>query len=304
MDVVAGFRVFVRVAESGSFSAVARELGLTQPAVSRQVSALETHLGARLVQRTTRSLALTADGQDLLGPARAVLEAVERAESAVGSHHDGPAGLVRVSSSVTFGRVVIAPRLPSLLARYPKLEVDLRLDDRPTDLVHEGVDVAVRVGEIGEASLIARRIGVVSRAVMASSEYLARHGVPATLEDLAGHECILQDRNAHPDLWQLESADGPRTVRVHGRFRTDSAEAVRVAVIAGMGLAVTSSWLLQRELATGAVQMVLPDWRAPAAPVHAVYPSQRNLAPRSRAVIDFLVDEFRADPGLSGPMPR
>ena len=304
MDLVAAFRVFVRVAESGSFSAVARELGLTQPAVSRQVSALETHLGARLVQRTTRSLALTSDGLDLLAHARAVLEAVERAESAVGKQHAGPAGMVRVSSSVTFGRVVIAPRLPSLLARYPKLEVDLRLDDRPADLVHDGVDVAVRVGEISEASLIARRIGVVSRAVMASSEYLARRGVPETLEDLAAHDCILQDRTPHPDVWQLESVDGPRSVRVQGRFRTDSAEAVRVAVIAGMGLAVASSWLMQRELAEGSVRRVLPDWRAAAAPVHAVYPSQRNLAPRSRAVIDFLVEEFRADPGLSGALAR
>ena len=300
MDVVAAFRVFVRVAESGSFSSVARELGVTQPAVSRQISALETHLGARLLQRTTRSLALTSDGQDLVGHARAVLEAVERAEGAVGRHHAGPSGMVRVSSSVTFGRVVIAPRLPELLARFPKLEVDLRLNDRLADLIHDGIDVAVRVGPILEASLIARRIGEVSRQIVGSAEYLARRGVPQTIEDLASHECVLLETSAHPDIWRLDGPDGPREMKVQGRFRTDSVEAVRVAVANGMGLAVMSDWLMARELADGTVVAVLPTWRPAVLPVNAVYPSQRNLAPRTRAVIDFLVQEFRSDPALSG----
>ena len=300
MDLVAAFRVFVRVAESGSFSSVARELGVTQPAVSRQISALETHLGARLLQRTTRSLALTSDGQDLVGHARAVLEAVERAEGAVGRHHDGPSGLVRVSSSVTFGRVVIAPRLPELLARFPRLELDLRLNDRLADLIHDGIDVAVRVGPIAEASLIARRIGEVSRQIVGSAEYLARCGIPTTLEDLATHECVLLENSAHPDIWRLEGPEGTREVKVHGRFRTDSIEAVRVAVANGMGLAVMSDWLMSRELAEGSVVAVLPHWQPAVLPVNAVYPSQRNLAPRTRAVVDFLVQQFRADPALSG----
>ena len=295
MDLLAAFRVFVRVAESGSFSAVARELGQTQPAVSRQVSALESHLGARLLQRTTRSLALTSDGQDLLGHARSVLEAVERAEGAVGRHRQGPSGLVRVSSSVTFGRVVIAPRLPGLLERHPMLEVDLRLDDRPADLVHDGIDVAVRVGDITEASLIARRLGTVSMQVMGAPVYLARHGVPRTLEDLASHQCVIRERTAHPNVWRLIGADGVRDVPVSGRFRTDSVEAAKVAVSSGMGLAVLSNWLMQKELAAGTVVPVLTDWKPPAPAVHAVYPSQRNLAPRSRAVIDFLVAEFKRD---------
>jgi DNA-binding transcriptional LysR family regulator len=300
LDLLSALRVFVRVAESGSFSAVAREMGLTQPAVSRQVSALETHLGARLLQRTTRSLALTADGQDLLGHARSVLEAVERAEGAVGRQHEGPSGLVRVSSSVSFGRIVIAPRLPGLLERYPLLEVDLRLNDRPADLVHDGIDVAVRVGEISEASLIARRIGTVSLQVMGSPMYLARHGVPRTLEDLAQHQCVIRERTAHPNLWRLVGAEGARDVPVSGRFHTDSVEAARVAVNSGVGLAVLSDWLMQRELAAGTVVPVLTEWKPPSLPVHAVYPSQRNLAPRTRAVIDFLVAEFKRDRALSG----
>ena len=300
MDLLAAFRVFVRVAEAGSFSSVARELGVTQPAVSRQVSALEAHLGARLLQRTTRSIALTADGLDLLGHARAVLDAVERAEGAVGRTAAGPAGLVRLGSSVTFGRIVIAPRLPVLLARYPALEVDLRLDDRPADLVHDGIDVAVRVGEITEASLIARRIGNVTRNIMGSAEYLDRHGAPQTVEELANHECILLERASHSNIWQLEGEDGLRDIPVHGRFRTDSVEAARVAVNSGMGLAILSNWLMQRELAAGIVKHVLPAWTPPPGPVHAVYPSQRNLAPRTRVIVDFLVAEFRNDRVLSG----
>ena len=300
MDLIAAFRVFVRVAETGSFSAVARELGLTQPAVSRQVSGLETHLGARLLQRTTRSLALTSDGQDLLGHARGVLEAVERAEGAVGRHHDGPSGLVRVSSSVSFGRIVIAPRVAGLLERYPLLEFDLRLDDRPADLVHDGIDVAVRVGEITEASLIARRMGGVSMQVMGSAEDLQKHGTPLTLDDLGRHECVIRERTPHPHVWRLTGAEGMREVPVNGRFHTDSVEAARVAVNSGMGLAVLSNWLMQRELAAGTVLPVLTDWKPPSPPVHAVYPSQRNLAPRSRAVIDFLVAEFKRDKTLSG----
>jgi DNA-binding transcriptional LysR family regulator len=300
LDLLTAFRVFVRVAESGSFSAVARELGLTQPAVSRQVSALEGHLGARLLQRTTRSLALTSDGHDLLGHARSVLEAVERAEGAVGRHHEGPSGLVRLSSSVSFGRIVIAPRLQGLLDRFPLLEIDLRLDDRPADLVHDGIDVAVRVGEITEASLIARRIGTVSLQVMGSPVYLAKYGVPRTLEDLAEHQCVLRERMSHQGVWRLEGADGVRDVPVSGRFRTDSVEAARVAVNSGIGLAVLSDWLMQRELAAGTVVPVLPGWKPPSLPVHAVYPSQRNLAPRTRAVIDFLVAEFKRDKALTG----
>jgi len=303
MDMVAAFRVFVRVAEAGSFSLVGRELGVTQPAVSRQISALETHLGARLLQRTTRHLALTADGQAMLVHARAVLDAVEQAESAVGRQQGGVSGLVRVASSVTFGRVVIAPRLPELLELHPALQIDLRLDDSPADLVHDGIDVAVRVGEIAEASLIARRIGIVTRRIMGSAEYLERHGTPQTLADLAHHQCILLELTAHPNIWQLEGVGGAQDVRVAGRFRTDSVEAVRVAVNRGMGLAVLSDWLMQAELAAGTVRPVLPDWQPATRAVQAVYPSQRNLAPRTRAVIDFLVAEFRRDPALSRLQP-
>lgn len=304
MDLIAGFRVFVRVAESLSFSAVAREMGVTQPAVSRQVSALEEHLGARLLERTTRNLALTEDGRDLLGHARAVLEAVERAEGAVGRHHAGPAGLVRIGAGITFGRVAIAPRLGRLLERHPNLQIDLRLSDSQFDLVHDGVDVAIRVGPIAETTLVARRVGAVSRIVVGAKSYIERHPAPETPEDLKSHECIMLDRLVHSNVWRLEREGVLREVHVAGRFRTDSPDAVRAAVNSGLGLGLVSEWLMQEELETGAVRVALPGWRSPADPVHAVYLGGRNLAPRTRAVIDFLVEEFRSNPAISGLRDR
>ncbi len=168
MDVLAAMRVYVRVAEARSFSAVARELGTTQPAVSRQVAALEEHLGARLIQRTTRSLTLTEDGRDLLHHARRVLDVVEEAESAVGRRHSMPGGLVRLATPASFGRLYVAPRITRLLERYPELSVDLRMSDTLVDLVAEGVDLAIRVTTATDSSLVARKIGSSRRITVAS----------------------------------------------------------------------------------------------------------------------------------------
>lgn len=299
MDLLAALRVFLRVAETRSFTAVARELGVTQPAISRQLVSLEEHLGARLLHRTTRSLALTEDGQDLLGHARLVLESVERAEGAVG-RQSGLAGLVRLGAGVTFGRVGLAPRLHRLLARYPELKIDLVMSDHISDLVHDGIDVAVRLGELTETSLIARRIGTISLIVVGSADYLARRPEPRTPEDLARHDCILVNRVAHSNTWRLESGEDAREIEVGGPFRTNSVDAACAAVTSGLGLALLPGWLIHAELCSGTMCNVLSAWHPAPVAVHAIYPSQRNLAPRTRAVIDFLVEEFRSDPALSG----
>jgi DNA-binding transcriptional LysR family regulator len=300
MDLLAAFRAFVRVAETGSFSAVARETGLTQPAISRQVAALEQHLGARLVHRTTRSVGLTEDGRDLLAHARSVLEAVERAEGAVGQRRGGVSGMVRLSAPVVFGRVLIAPRIHSLLERHPRLSVDLLLDDRPMDLVQEGVDVAIRIGELPpDAPFIARRLGAFQRLVVASAAYLARNPEPLHPSDLARHECVLFDRHSGRGIWTLNGPEGEIEVPVEGRFHTDSPEAAREAVLTGLGLAVLSAWLVRNELRDGTVRAVLQAWKPPLVPVHAVYPSQRNLAARTRALIEFLLTDLQLDPQLA-----
>lgn len=299
MDLIAAFRVFVRVAESGSFSAVAREAGTTQPAVSRQVSALETHLGARLIQRTTRSLALTEEGRALLDHARRVLESVEEAEAAVGRGHPAVGGLVRIAAPASFGRLHVAPLMRRLLDRHPDLQVELRMSDTPADLVADGIDLALRAGAVGDAGLVARRIGASPRQVFASAEYLARNGTPEHPADLARHECIIFLQLATPQDWRFDGPDGEVSAHVGGRFRTDSSEAVREAVLAGVGMALSASWTFGDELATGEVRAVLGQYRAGQVPIHAVYPTRRHLALRTRAVIDFLADEFRLDPAIS-----
>ncbi len=299
MDVLAAFRVFVRVAEARSFSAVAREMGTTQPAVSRQVAALEEHLGARLLQRTTRSLALTEDGRDLLGHARRVLDSVEEAEASVGRRHSLPGGLVRLGSSSAFGRLYVAPRIERLLERYPELAIELRMSDSILDLVAEGIDIAIRVGTVQDSSLVARKIGSSRRITVASAGCIAQHGEPHHPSDLARLPCVIFTGSATPTEWLFESSDGPVSVSVTGRFRTDNGEAVREAVLAGLGFAVLPIWFFRTELTDGRLKPVLTGWEPPSNAISAVYPSRRNLAPRTRAVIDFFLDEFRLDPVIS-----
>lgn len=299
MDLLAAFRIFVRVAEAGSFSAVAREMGATQPAVSRQVAALEEHLGARLIQRTTRSLTLTEDGRDLLGHARRVLDCVDEAEAAVGRRNAAPSGLVRMAAPANFGRLYVAPRMRRLLDRYPDLLVELHMSDTVTDLIADGIDLAIRGGAAPDSSLVARRIGASARTVVASAEYLRLNGTPAAPADLARHSCVIFLQNPTPVDWSFTGEGGPVTVRVAGRFRTDSSEAMREAVLNGVGLALAPAWVFGDDLVDGRVQTVLDAYPAGQVSIHAVYPSRRNLAPRTRAVIDFLADEFRLDPTLS-----
>ncbi len=299
MDLLAAFRVYVRVAEARSFSSVARELGTTQPAISRQVAALEEHLGARLLQRTTRSLALTEDGRDLLDQARRVLDTVEEAEASVGRRHAAPSGLVRLAAPAAFGRLHVAPRIKRLLERYPELSVDLLMSDTAVDLVADGVDVAIRASNIVDSSLISRKIGSTRRIAVASEQCIREHGLPEHPSDLARLPCLIFTNRASPNDWQFEGPDGPVTVTVNGRFRCNNSEALREAILSGLGYAVVPTWLLGDEVTSGRLQPLLTGWEPPASAISAAYPSRRNLAPRTRAVIDFFVDEFRLDPIIS-----
>ncbi len=289
----------MRVAEARSFSAVARELGMTQPAVSRQVVALEEHLGARLIHRTTRSLALTEDGRDLLGHARRLLDTVEETESAVGRRHTLPGGLVRLGTTATFGRLYVAPRMPRLLERYPEIAVELRMSDTSSDLVAEGLDLAIRTSPVQESSLVSRKIGSFQRVAVASTPCIEAYGEPTHPSELSRMPCIIFTGSQHPNDWTFKRGDEEVTVQVGGRFRTDNGEAVREAALAGIGFAVLPTWFFGEELTSGRLRLVLREWQPPASPISAVYPSRRNLAPRTRAVIDFLVDEYRLDPVIS-----
>jgi DNA-binding transcriptional LysR family regulator len=291
LDILAAFQVFVRVSESGSFSAVAREMGLSQPAISRQIAALEDHFGERLLHRTTRSLTLTDDGKDLLVHATRVLDSLQEAETAVGRRRGTVAGMVRLSVPVIFGRLYLTPSIGKLLDAHPALEIDILFNDGVADLVAEGIDLAVRAGMIADSSLISRRLGNVARHAMASAAYLDRRGTPRTPADLAQHDCLMFTQGMNPTHWQFEGPEGKLSIPIRGRFRSDSGEGVREAVLSGYGIGMLPAWYFRDEIVNGKVKILLPEWQVPSVPVHIIYPSRRHLSPRVRAVMDFLVAE-------------
>jgi DNA-binding transcriptional LysR family regulator len=299
MDLLLHFRSFVRVAELGGFSAAARALNTSQPAVSRQVADLEQRLGARLLHRSSTGVALTEDGQAFLDQARAALEAADAALGTLGARRGEVAGQVRLGAGVAFGRLHVVPRLAALLAKHPGLSVELRLRDGAADLVEDGLDATIRIGEITDPALVARRIGMTRRAVVATPEYLARAGTPERPEDLARHECLVFTGLATGAAWPFEGPEGRVLVPVAGRFRADSSEAVRAAVLAHLGLYLAPIWLFAEELRAGRVVAVLPDWTPTLLPIQAVFPTRRQVPARVRAVMDHLTAEFRLDPALS-----
>jgi len=296
-DILPLFRSFVRVVEAGSFSAVAREANTSQPTISRQVAALEAHLGCLLVQRTTRRLALTEDGRAFYDQARRALDAVAEAETAVGRRKGHPAGTLRLAVAEVMGRLHILPRLPRFLERYPEMSVDLVLSDGFTDLVEEGIDLALRVGELTDQGMIARRIGLTRRIVVATPGYLDRHGVPATPEDLRGHSCIVYARLASGATWRFA---GGLSVPITGRLRVNSTEAVRAAVLQGLGIGMVPAWhFVEGEVESGRLRILLGAWEPEPQPIHLVYPTRRYVSPKLRAMADFLATEFELDPRLS-----
>jgi DNA-binding transcriptional LysR family regulator len=292
MDLIGALHAFVRVTETGSFSAVARESNASQSAVTRQIAQLEQHFSVRLFHRTTRRLSLTDDGKTLLGHARHLLENAEEMEAALGRQSGEPRGLVRLGTSVA-GGLFLATRVPVLLARHPGLSVELVMSDRHTDMIEERLDLAFRNGEIADASLVARRVATLGRAVVAAPIYLERHGAPSTPGDLAGHTCLIHDATPEPDVWRFTGPDGPVSVQVTGAFLSNDSEAMRRAARAGHGIALLPEIQLIDDLRAGRLFRLLEDYPSQRSAVHIVYPSRRNLAPRTRVVMDFLVEQTR-----------
>ncbi|HYZ33133.1 MAG TPA: LysR family transcriptional regulator [Crenalkalicoccus sp.] len=292
MDRLAAMETFVRVVETGSFSAAARTLNMGQPAVSKAVAQLETRLGVRLLIRSTRGLSPTDAGQSFYDRARRAIEEVGEAEMAARGAGASLTGRLRVSAAVTFARLHVVPRLPEFLAAHPDLTMDLVLDDRVIDLVEEGVDVALRMGSPGNAtSLTARRLASVERHVVGTPSYFARSGVPATPAELVGHAAVVYAQEG--DTWGFRQGATEVSISVSGPLRISAAEGVRAAVLADMGLAVASAWMFSPELASGAVRRVLTDWSLPSIDLWAVYPTGRMPSAKARAFAAFVGSELK-----------
>jgi DNA-binding transcriptional LysR family regulator len=293
------FRTFVRTAEAGSFTAVARALNSSQPTVSRQIALLEEHLGCLLFQRTTRALTLTDDGRTFYDHARRTLEAVAEAEGAVGRGRGKPAGVLRLACAGVFGRLHVIPRLPRFRSRYPDIEIALHMSDGFTDLVEEGIDLAIRVGATAEGTLIGRRIGTSRRVLVATPDYLERHGTPRHPVDLAAHHCIVYDRLLTGATWTFMTPEGPLAIPVSGPIHVNNTEAVRAAVLEGLGMGYVPVWhFVDGEIEAGRLMVVLRDFEAPPQPISAVYPSRRFLPLKVRAAIDFFAAELDLEPRL------
>jgi LysR family transcriptional regulator, regulator for bpeEF and oprC len=299
MDQFAAIRMFVRVVESGSFSAVARAAGIGQPAVSKQVSALETHLGAQLLRRTSRSLSLTEAGQDFYESAVRLIDDLDAAVSRVGHGQSTPAGLIRVTVAPVFGRLYLVPRLEDFFARYPQIVVETVVTDRIVNLVEEGVDLSIHNGELRDSTLIAQKIGATPVITVATPGYLKKHGEPLSPGELERHRCIAYSPQGAPRAWQFNGKFGQVEYQPKGNFRTNDAEQIRAAVLANLGLAHVPGWLFAHELATGAVQLVLPAYERAPLSISAVRPAGRRLPARLRVFIDFLIETLVAEPRLT-----
>jgi LysR family transcriptional regulator for bpeEF and oprC len=299
MDRLDAIGLFVRVVDSGSFSVVARSLGIGQPAVSKQIAALEAHLGAQLLQRTSRSLTLTEAGRDFYESAVRLVGEIEAAESRVGRGLIAPSGLLRATVAPVFGRLYVVPRLREFFARYPEVSVELVVADRLINLVEEGVDVGIHNGELSDSSLIVRKIAQTPIVTVATPAYLAAHGEPETPDELEGHACVIYAPQGAPRVWGFVGRFGAIAHHPKGAFRTNDAEQIHAAVLADMGLAHTPGWLFASEIASGEVREVLKDYARPKLSISAVRPSGRFLASKVRVFIDFLAEIFAEEPCLS-----
>ena len=296
MDHLAAMVVFARVVDSHGFSAAARHLGISKSAVSKQVARLEDLLGARLLQRTTRKLALTEVGRVFHEHCTRMLAEAEEAERAVTSLNAQPRGLLRVNAPMSFGVLHIAPALPEFLARHPEMRIDMTLNDRYVDLVDEGYDLAVRIARMSDSALVARKLAPMRHVVCATPDYLARRGTPKTPADLARHDCLGYSYMATGDDWAFQGPQGPVSVRVSGSLRANNGEALRTAALAGLGILRSPTFIVGPDLKAGRLKPVLCDFVPQDSAIYAVYPHRRHLTPKVRAFIDFLAERFGPEP--------
>jgi DNA-binding transcriptional LysR family regulator len=290
---------FVCVIESGSFSAAARLLDVGQPAVSKSIAQLEERLAVRLLLRSTRGLTPTEAGQAFYERAKRAIEEADEAELAARGSAGALSGRLRVSAAVTFARLHIIPRLPSFLERHPDLNIDIILDDENIDLLEHGIDVALRMGVLGDSTMTARRLTRGRRCVVGSPAWFAKAGEPRTPADLVSHQAIVYEQAGGGSAWSFKRGNTDTSIAVAGRIRVNAAEGVRAAVLADMGVAITSEWMFAPEIASGAVKLVLADWELPSIDLWAVFPSGRMVTAKARAFVAWVEEIFGASDSMA-----
>ncbi len=292
---ISDLEIFARVARAGNMSAAGREMGLSPAVVSKRISLLEDRLGARLFQRTTRQLTLTETGEGYFKRVVDILSLVEEAEDFVSRRNTKPRGVLKVTVPTSFARRHITPHLEAFLVRYPDIELEIDLTDRFVDIIRDGFDLAIRIGELQDSSLVARKLAADTRVLCAAPSYLAKAAPIKTLADLELHNCF---GAGTPEAWRLAGPDGEHQVRVNSNLRTNSADFVREALLSGLGVGLRATWDVGQELKSGDLVRVLPAYRgAGDLAIHAVYPSRDFMPAKVNVFIDHLAEIYATDPG-------
>ena len=284
---------FTLLARQPSLAAAAQLLGVTPPAVSRRLAALEQRLGVRLLNRTTRRLSLTPQGERYLEHGEQILRDIESLECSLSASHESPCGLLRINATFGFGRRHLAPLIADFAKLWPEVEIILQLTDRPLDLTEHAMDIGIRFGEPPDARILARKIAANRRLLCASPDYLARHGRPLTPRDLAAHACIvIRENNAAFNNWQLADGKQQTMVKVRGPLSTNHGEIAVDWALAGHGIVLRSEWDIAGYLRSGQLIRVLEPWLGSSADIHAVFPQRHHLSATVRVFLDFLAERF------------
>ncbi|MCP5274602.1 MAG: LysR family transcriptional regulator [Burkholderiales bacterium] len=290
------FVIFARVVESGSFAEAARRMDISRSAVSKAVSKLEKNLGAQLLNRSTRHLSLTEAGTVLAEHATHILDEAEQAKRVVNSMQAEPRGMLKVSASVAFGTLHVAPALADFLSRYPEIRIDLTITDRPVDLVGEGYDVIIRVTNEPDVNLVARKLAPVRRKLCATPQYFRQHGIPQTPEDLIKHNCLDYTLSGEQGYWNFTGPEGVIAVPVSGTLRINDDDALSQAVLGGLGIALLPTFTVGKDLQSGKLQAVLSEYIAVERYVYACYLPSRHVPAKVRSFIDFLLQRIGTVP--------
>ncbi len=295
MNAFGAIPVFVAVVENDGFSAASRALGISKSAVSKRINQLENHLGVRLLHRTTRKLSLTEAGERYFEHAAQALTAAGQAEDAVTELQGEPQGKLKISSPMSFGRLHVAPLIPIFTQRYPKILIDLVMDDRNIDLVAEGFDLAIRSGDMPDSTLIARKLAPLRQVLCASPDYIDRYGMPVTPSELSERNCILFSYSGDANEWTLNKDGKAEAVLVSGSYRVNNSEAILVALREGIGIGRLPTFVAGPDLTEGNLVRILESYHIPDHTFYAVFPERQYLPAKVRVFLDFSINYFGGD---------
>ncbi|MCU0806150.1 MAG: LysR family transcriptional regulator [Burkholderiales bacterium] len=293
MDRFLALDVFTKVAELGSFARAAERLGISTSACSRHVADLEAHLDTRLLNRTTRRLSLTESGQAFLERAQQVLSDLEEAERAAASGRERPRGTLKLTCAINFGVRHVAPAIGEFMAQHPEVRFDVSLSDRMVDIVEEGFDLAIRIGESRSQNLIARKLGETRLVPCAAPSYIAKHGMPKRPADLSDHTCLTYEYLPARNVWRFRDRKGnDHPVRVSGPLHANNGELLAAVAMAGVGISMEPDFIIGPDIEAGRLVPLLRDFEAPVSSIYAVYSSRRHLSAKVRVFVDFLAERF------------